>query len=457
MQDTKTKADINLIQFHKITSRHVLVLEADVDERDRRKLIHISNIIRIAGNELTAIMKKNYEQLTRTKKYRCLQDMYAKAKKADNKEQMKTIASDMNEMQKSYNLTWEYCQKAMVKINKRYQLNSIFALSKAEDVWRAIEKCLFSDGKTVHFKKYGDYPEIRARQRNRGIVISADDNGMKFKLGNIVMRPIVNKPKHTKTRRGNGIKTIESHDIFAEMEIESIIRYLENPEVFDETALQLYNQKGIIMDTYRPCYASVSFKEIRGKIRVFIHISIEGTAKTKFNKDGTRRHQYGKGFIGCDIGPQSIAYTSKEEVGLKNLAERGAAIKTSKKRHGKSIKNRCPGYFQAQAKAKFERTGGVYIEVPITYRASQYDHTCNKYIKKALSQRMYELADRTRVQRDWYSSFLMYCIGTDLQNISRYKCKRYFDELYAKYLELEQYIINNKITVMNSGIKFKAA
>ena len=48
MQDTKAKADINLIQFHKITSRHVLVLEADVDERDRRKLIHISNIITMA-------------------------------------------------------------------------------------------------------------------------------------------------------------------------------------------------------------------------------------------------------------------------------------------------------------------------------------------------------------------------------------------------------------------------
>lgn len=576
MQDAKTKADINLIQFHKITNRHVLVLEADISECDKRELLHMSNIIRIAGNELIAVMKKQYEQLLRTKRYRRLQDMYAKAKKADNKKQMKTIASEMNEMQKLYNLTWEYCQKAMVKINKQYQLNSIFALSKAEDVWRTVEKCLFSDGKTIHFKKYGDYPEIRARQRNRGIVISADNNGMKFKLGNIVMHPIVNKPKHTRTRRGNGIKTIESHDIFAEMEIESVIKYLENPEVVDETALQLYNQKGIIMDTYRPCYTSVSFKEIRGKIRVFIHISIEGVAKTKFNKDGTRRHQHGKGFIGCDIGSQSIAYTSKEEVGLKNLAERGASIKAReqkearilrkmdrsrravnpenynddgtirkgkktwkksnrykklhsqyknicriaaenrhlaineevnhmrmlgnvfitepknakklqkcskkterqdnpsvvqksdgtkqlvykykrKKRFGKSIKNRCPGYFQAQAKAKFERTGGVYIEVPVTYRASQYDHTCNKYIKKALSQRMYELADGTRVQRDWYSSFLMYCIGTDLQNISRYKCKRYFDELYAKYLELEQYIINNKIVVMNSGIKFKAA
>ena len=32
MQDTKTKADINLIQFHKITNRHVLALEADITD-----------------------------------------------------------------------------------------------------------------------------------------------------------------------------------------------------------------------------------------------------------------------------------------------------------------------------------------------------------------------------------------------------------------------------------------
>lgn len=68
MQDTKTKADINLIQFHKITSRHVLVLEADISECDKRELLHMSNIIRIAGNELIVVMKKQYEQLLRTKK-----------------------------------------------------------------------------------------------------------------------------------------------------------------------------------------------------------------------------------------------------------------------------------------------------------------------------------------------------------------------------------------------------
>ena len=576
MQNTEVKPEADLKQFHKATDRHVLVLEADISEGDKRKLLHMSNIIRVAGNELIAIMKKNYEQLMRTKRYRRLRDMYVKAKKAEDKKQTSTISAEMTEMQKSYHVTWEFCRKSMIEINQKYNINSIFALSKAEDVWQAVEKCLFSDGKTINFKKHGDYPEIRAKQANRGIVISADDDGIRLKIVEIELRPIINKPKHTKTRKGNIIQVHEPHDIFAESEAEAVLNYLSNPEVIDKTALDLYNKKGIVMDTFRPCFVSISFKEIRGKTRVYIHITIEGISKPKYNKNGTRRHQYGKGFIGCDIGPQSIAYTSKEEVGLKNLAERGASIKDReqkearilrkmdrsrramnpenynddgtirkgkktwkksnrykklqsqyrnicriaaenrhlaineevnhmralgnvfitepknakklqkrsknterqgkpsviqksdgteqlvykykrKKRHGKSIKNRCPGYFQAQAKAKFERTGGVYIEVPAAYRASQYDHTCNKYIKKALSQRMYELADGTRVQRDWYSSFLMYCIGTDLQNISRYKCKRYFDELYAEYLKLEQYIINNKITVMNSGIKFKAA
>ena len=576
MQNTEVKPEADLKQFHKATDRHVLVLEADISECDKRKLLHMSNIIRVAGNELIAVMKKQYEQLLRTKRYRRLRDMYVKAKKAEDKKQTSTIAAEMTEMQKSYHVTWEFCRKSMIEINQKYNINSIFALSKAEDVWQAVEKCLFSDGKTINFKKHGDYPEIRAKQANRGIVISADDDGIRLKIGEIELRPIINKPKHTKTRKGNIIQVHEPHDIFAESEAEAVLNYLSNPEVIDKTALDLYNKKGIVMDTFRPCFVSISFKAIRGKTRVYIHITIEGISKPKYNKNGTRRHQYGKGFIGCDIGPQSIAYTSKEEVGLKNLAERGASIKDReqkearilrkmdrsrramnpenynddgtirkgektwkksnrykklhsqyrnicriaaenrhlaineevnhmralgnvfitepknakklqkrsknterqgkpsviqksdgteqlvykykrKKRHGKSIKNRCPGYFQAQAKAKFERTGGVYIEVPAAYRASQYDHTCNKYIKKALSQRMYELADGTRVQRDWYSSFLMYCIGTDLQRISRYKCKRYFDELYAEYLKLEQYIINNKITVMNSGIKFKAA
>ena len=80
-----------------------------------------------------------------------------------------------------------------------------------------------------------------------------------------------------------------------------------------------------------------------------------------------------------------------------------------KKRFGKSIKNRCPSGFQTTVEKKFKVTGGAYIEVPNNYRASQYDHTADDYIKKKLSDRLYRLRDGTLVQRDWYSSFLLYC------------------------------------------------
>ena len=130
----------------------------------------------------------------------------------------------------------------------------------------------------------------------------------------------INKPKHNKTRSENIISDIlEPHDRFAEDEVNAVCRYLENPDVIDKAAVDLYEKTGELLDTYRPCYVSLVIREIRGELRIFAHITIEGAAKTKFNKDGTRRHQYGKGFIDCDIGPQSIAYTSKEEVGLKTL------------------------------------------------------------------------------------------------------------------------------------------
>jgi hypothetical protein len=124
-----------------------------------------------------------------------------------------------------------------------------------------------------------------------------------------------------------------------------------------------------------------------------------------------------------------------------------------KKRHGKSIKNRCPGYFQAQAKMKFKN----YIEVPMDYRASQYDHTADDYIKKKLSQRIFTLTDGTIVQRDWYSSFLMYCIDLATGKINKQKCIDLFNVKYALEVALINFIKANNIKIMNSGIKVKNA
>ena len=118
-----------------------------------------------------------------------------------------------------------------------------------------------------------------------------------------------------------------------------------------------------------------------------------------------------------------------------------------------TIKNRCPGGFQSTVEKKFKISGGTYIEVPNDYRASQYDHTADEYIKKKLSDRMYQLRDKTLVQRDWYSSFLLYCYDMKTKEIDQSKCKSEFEKHYNKEKNLIGWIQKNKIKVLNSGIK----
>ena len=127
-----------------------------------------------------------------------------------------------------------------------------------------------------------------------------------------------------------------------------------------------------------------------------------------------------------------------------------------KKRFGKSIRNRCPGYFQSQAEMKFTLTGGMYIEVPDGYRASQYDHTNGEYVKRKLSQRMFTLSDGTAVQRDLYSSFLLYNASFDDTGeliIDGMRCTKSFTSINRMHEEeIERIRLSGK-KVLNSGIR----
>ena len=536
------KNEKNLLKnFHKTSNRHVLVLETDIKYQDRSKVFHYANLVRKAGNELLSIIKNNYEQLIRTKKYKKLKSLYFEYKSNENEEQRKFIAKQMVEMQKKYNVTWEYCYQAMIPIGKKYHLNSVFALTKAEDIWRSIETCLYGDGKTLHFAKYDDLPCIRAKQYNKAIILKNEKGILIVKFNDL--------------KFGVQIK-----DRFEDEEVQAVLNYMANSKDIDKEAIDLMQMKNTIKSTYRPCYASLVCEKIRGKMRVYLHITLEGKAKPKYNKLGKNKHKMGKGIIGCDIGTQTIAYTSDSEVGLKNLAERGTSIwenerterllyramdrsrrimnpdnynadgtikkgkktwkkskryhklqakhqnlcrknainrhlainedvnyirslgdvfitepknakklqkrtKTTtinskgkinrKKRFGKSIKNRCCGYFQQQIQNKFQVTQGVYVEVPNNYKASQYDHTANEYIQKKLSDRMYHLKDGTLVQRDWYSSYLLYSINLINNQIDKTKCVQEFQKHYDKQQEMITEIKMNKIKVMNSGIKIR--
>lgn len=130
-----------LKQYHKYSDRHILAVETDMPYSDIQKVVALSDKIRKAGNELVGLMRKNYGQLMRTKKYRGLLKLYGNA---EDKEKRRSFAKQLNDMQKSYNVTWDFCRISMIPISKKYGIDAIFALTKAEDIWRGMESCLVS-------------------------------------------------------------------------------------------------------------------------------------------------------------------------------------------------------------------------------------------------------------------------------------------------------------------------
>ena len=536
--------DDDMKSLRKKSSRHVLVIEADMSEDEKRRIFNIADRLRLAGNELTALMRNSIIQLLRTKRYRKLKTLYGKASENGDNALKSHLSAQMKAMQIEYGVSWDFCRKAMIPIGKKFKLPSVFALTRAEDIWKGVEKVLYEEGKMIHFQRRGDLPILRAKQIERIITVKNINNHLILSCDGITFSPII-------------------RDRFERDEADAVLDYLAHSEEVDEKAAKLFSETGKILDTYRPCYAALKCEEIRGRLRVFIHLTIEGKAMAKFNKDGSYRHKYGTGIIGCDIGTQTVAYTSDKECGLKNLAERGNAISRSerkerillrrldrsiremnpqnfnddgtvkkrcgkwtfsknyvenrkklsslhrknsinrhlairedvnhmrslgdvfiteaknakklmlrsketavnektgrtnrKKRFGKSVRNRCPGYFQSHVKDVFLLTGGKYFEVPYEYRASQYDHTNGEYVQKKLSDRMFSLSDGTIVQRDLYSSFLLYNATADNSTgqlvIDGMNCINSFASFNRMHEEEIERIRLSGRKVLNSGIR----
>ena len=122
-----------------------------------------------------------------------------------------------------------------------------------------------------------------------------------------------------------------------------------------------------------------------------------------------------------------------------------------RKRFFKSILKRSPGLFNSLLEQKAKRYGISIVDVNIKeYRASQYDHCRNIYLKHELSQRT-RIVGNHIVQRDLYSAFLLYC-NKDVDTVDIDKCNFYF-----RYFLKAQGIVVNKMlkhkdTTKNFGL-----
>ena len=164
-----------LRKFHKKSNRHVVVFEADISEDEKRHIFSDADQLRQCGNELLGIMNRNLEQKEVLSGEETQKLNQLKKERAE-------ITNSMNQMREFYQVTWDFCRTKMMELKEKYRLQSIFALSRAEDIWAAIETILYSSGRRLHFKKRGDLPEIRAKQSTRGLVIDSSQSGLIVKL-----------------------------------------------------------------------------------------------------------------------------------------------------------------------------------------------------------------------------------------------------------------------------------
>lgn len=624
-------------------SRHVLKLETDMTEDEKRRTFALANDLRIASNRLTGIMEKRVKALIYQDRYKELKKQYRDLsqkieKEEDTKKQAELaakkmeVANEMNSMQKACNATWDFARKQMEQIAKEMNLHSVFALSTAEDVWSGVEAILYRDGEHLSFKKKGDLPCIRAKQMERGIPIACKNNKLSFsillaagpkdieaefkkqvekkkvelgqdELPQYVTDTLKHEIRATLKKKYSFSVIVKPKDRFAQEEVASIIGYLQHPEAIEKSAVEQWKKTGDPLDIYRPCYASLTCEVIRGKLRVFCCITIEGNPRPKYDSNGNPRHSYGKGEVGIDLGPQCVELATFDKVDAFNLAERNghssfenelkekklyramdrsrratnpqyynedgtirkgkkrwkksnrykklqkrhrdlcrknatnrhlainqkvheiramadsvviepnnvkamqkrakkqeqpkteaaapatteaAAVKPEpsvqdkpktnnktkgkenkkqtkasnkklkrgrgqgrRKRFGRSILNRCPGYFFVRTKQVFESTGGKFTEVNKMYRASQYDHIAEAYIKKKLSDRWHIFLDGLAVQRDLYSAYLLLCHNDDYTAPDHSKCIQNFDKFLENHYNCMTDLACNNVRVCN--------
>lgn len=89
-----------------------------------------------------------------------------------------------------------------------------------------------------------------------------------------------------------------------------------------------------------------------------------------------------------------------------------------------------------------------------SFKASQYDHVLDDTSKKSLSKRWHVLPCGTKIQRDIYSAFLLYCAEENLLQPNKEMCDSFFPLFLKNHHLCIEEIKNNHKIVLNSGITY---
>ena len=432
-----------------MTESYVLTLKLNTSPEQDQWLAHVFWCGQQIYNVLVRHCRKQLRKLILDPEYREL--LATRRKDNLSKKDKNRINQWLADIRRGYGLS-EYQLHAYISVQQhRYQkyIDSMTAQKIASSVWRSVEKYLFDNGKCIHFRKYDEFESMEGKKNT---------SGMRFKDGRLHWRGQVIQPQiRTDYDRGALRSRVKYCRIRRKPMGTKYYYYLQlilegRPPVkhsagHGTAGLDIGTSTAAVV-TEDSCLLTVlgsDAKDCSSQIRRIqraMDRSMCATNPGNFLPDGTVRKGAQKWIrskhykrllfrkkslerrnadavnashhrLANEIASKAdTAYV--EKMFFHGLARRSkSATKKadgrfrSRKRFGKSIGNHAPAAFLKILESRLASSGGELIKIDtVSFRASQYNHVTDDYVRKKLSCRGSFIGSHY-VQRDLYSAFLL--------------------------------------------------
>lgn len=392
----------------------------------------------------------------------------------------------MTEIRTELGLTEGGIKSYLKHVHKKYKklVSSQQAQTAAERVNKALENCLFKNGKQVHYKKFQDIHTIGGKSMKNGVYFDKNSMTIEWMKTIIPLKYDENNDYITESL-DHTMKYIDierkmfnnGYHYYAIFVIDDIAPKTLIPADTDITCgidpgistIAAVTEQAALLQELAPDYKHYN-QQIQ-KLNVKIDRSLRLHNPNKYNPDGTYKKGNREKWIRtkqcrkwynkrktlyrkkseyirhahnriCNRLIQMAGHFVVEDMDFKELAKRAKKTKRQetvsiingksirkykrKKRFGSSVTNRSPGLLLVLLEQKCKQYRLLYETADTkTIKASQFNHTTNTYEKIPLKQRWKQI-DNHDVQRDLYSAFLLAHVNNTKNKIDINKCKNDF-------------------------------
>ena len=160
--------------------------------------------------------------------------------------------------------------------------------------------------------------------------------------------------------------------------------------------------------------------------------------------------------LGNEIYVETMRFSSLQKRSKKTTKNKKGKF-NRKKRFGKSLCNKAPSMLLTiiDRKLKYEDKNLNKVNT-FSFKASQYNHIEDRFIKKKLNQRWNKINNKL-VQRDLYSAFLLMNSKKDLKETNRRLCIKEYDNFLINHDKCIEEIKKNKDIKLLSSFGIKRA